>query len=481
MVDFTFKTKPYAHQLSALEASCDSESFALLMDMGTGKSKVLIDTITYLDKRDLINSVLIFAPKGVYKNWVEKEIPAHLPDEVKYKLAYWASPLTNKHKDAIRSIWKVDDNLHIFVMNIEALSSGKAEEVATKFIRSHGGRTLIVIDESTVIKNHKARRTKAAIRLAKLCAYKRILTGSPITKTPLDLFAQFQFLGEKLLGFKSYYAFCTRYADMIRRNAGSHQYNQILGFRNLDELTDSIRPYSFRVTKEECLDLPDKIYTKRDIELSSEQKNVYNQMKKSAVALLGDMELVTANAVITQLLRLHQISCGFITTDDGNIVELTNSRITELMSVLEELNGKAIIWANYRHDILAIKNEITKVYGSSTVETYFGDTDGEQRQEIVRRFQEDDSLRFFVGQPRTGGYGLTLTAASTVIYYSNSYDLEVRLQSEDRAHRIGQNNNVTYVDLIASKTVDEKIVSALRQKINIATQVLEEDWKKWLI
>ena len=156
MVDFTFKTKPYAHQLSALEASCDSESFALLMDMGTGKSKVLIDTITYLDKRDLINSVLIFAPKGVYKNWVEKEIPAHLPDEVKYKLAYWASPLTNKHKDAIRSIWKVDDNLHIFVMNIEALSSGKAEEVATKFIKSHGGRTLIVIDESTVIKNHKA-------------------------------------------------------------------------------------------------------------------------------------------------------------------------------------------------------------------------------------------------------------------------------------------------------------------------------------
>ena len=268
---------------------------------------------------------------------------------------------------------------------------------------------------------------------------------------------------------------------MIRRNAGSHQYNQILGFRNLDELTDSIRPYSYRVTKEECLDLPDKIYTKRDIELSPEQKNVYNQMKKSAVALLGDMELVTANAVITQLLRLHQISCGFITTDDGNIVELANSRITELMLVLEELNGKAIIWANYRHDILAIKNEITKVYGSSTVETYFGDTDGEQRQEIVRRFQEDDSLRFFVGQPRTGGYGLTLTAASTVIYYSNSYDLEVRLQSEDRAHRIGQNNNVTYVDLIASKTVDEKIVSALRQKINIATQVLEEDWKKWLI
>lgn len=480
---FKFKTKPYDHQLKALEASYNKEAFALLMDMGTGKSKVLVDTIAHLDLMDEINSVLILAPKGVYKNWVGKEIPAHIPDSIKHKIAYWASPLTKKHKDDIRDIWRPDENLHIFVMNIEALSSGKAEEVATKFIRSHGGQTLIAIDESTVIKNHKARRTKAAIRVSKLCKYKRILTGSPITKTPLDLFSQFQFLGEQLLGFKSYYAFCARYADMIKRSAagGSHQYNQILGFRNLDELTNSIKPYSFRVTKEECLDLPEKTYTMRSIELTAEQKSMYDQMKKSAVALLADMEMVTANAVITQLLRLHQISCGFVNTDDGNVVEIKNNRMSELLAILEELSGKAIIWANYRHDILAIEREIAKVYGPSSVATYFGDTDGEERQNIVDKFQTEDGLRFFVGQPRTGGYGLTLTAASTVIYYSNNYDLEVRLQSEDRAHRIGQNNAVTYIDLIAQKTVDEKIVGALRKKINIATQVLEEDWKKWLI
>ncbi len=482
-MNFKFKTKPYKHQLKALEISYLKKSFALLMDMGTGKSKVLIDTIAYLDATDEINSVLILAPKGVYKNWVGKEIPAHLPDSIEHKVAYWASPLTNKHKDAIRDIWRPNKYLHIFVMNIEALSTGKAEEVATKFIAAHGGSTLIAIDESTVIKNHKARRSKAAMRLSKRCKYKRILTGSPITKTPLDLFSQFQFLGEELLGFKSYYAFCARYADMIKRSAsgGGHQYNQILGFRNLDELTESIKPHSYRVTKEECLDLPEKTYTMRTIELTSEQKNLYDQMKKTAVTLLDDMEMVTANAVITQLLRLHQISCGFINTDDGNVVEIKNNRMSELLAILEELNGKAIIWANYRHDILAIKNEISKVYGPRSVATYFGDTDGEERQNIVDRFQEDEELRFFVGQPRTGGYGLTLTAASTVIYYSNSYDLEVRLQSEDRAHRIGQSNAVTYIDLIAQKTVDEKIVGALRKKINIATQVLEEDWKKWLI
>ena len=482
MPKFNFKTKPYAHQLKALQESYQEESFALLMDMGTGKSKVLVDTIAYLSGADKINSVLILAPKGVYKNWVGKEIPTHMPD-IQYKVAYWASPLTTKHKNDIRDIWKPDEFLHIFVMNIEALSSGKAEEVASKFIGSHWGQTLIAVDESTVIKNHKARRTKSAIRLAKKCKYKRVLTGSPITKTPLDLFSQFAFLGETLLGFKSYYAFCSRYADMIKRTAsgGSHQYNQILGFRNLDELTRSIKPYSFRVTKEECLDLPDKIYFKRDIELTPEQKNLYKQMKRSAVALLEDMEMVTANAVITQLLRLHQISCGFVNTDDGNMIEIKNNRMSELLSILEETNNKVIIWANYRHDILAIYSELKKIYGKDSVATYCGDTAGEQRQAIVERFQESEDLRFFIGQPRTGGYGLTLTAASTIIYYSNSYDLEVRLQSEDRAHRIGQTNTVNYIDLIAQDTVDEKIVNALRKKINIATQVLEEDWKKWLI
>ena len=481
MGGFKFKTKPYEHQLQALEASWQKEEYALLMDMGTGKSKVLIDTISALYDSGKIDSAVIFAPKGVYKNWVGKEIPAHMPEHIECNTAYWASPLTVAHKDSIRAIWSPNFDLHILVMNIEALSVGKAEEVASKFIRSHQGKTLVAIDESTVIKNHKAKRTKAAVRVSKFAKYKRILTGSPITKSPLDLYSQFLFLDEELLGFRSYYAFCSRYADMVRRTTGSHSYQQILGFRNLDELTQSIQPFSYRVTKDECLDLPDKNYIKRSIELTPEQKKIYNQLKKTAVAILDGMEMVSANAVITQLLRLHQVSCGFVNTDDGLTIEIKNNRLSELMSILEEVNGKAIIWANYRHDIMQIEREIAKVYGSEAVASYFGDTPGEERQDIVNRFQEDDSLKFFVGQPRTGGYGLTLTAANTVIYYSNNYDLEVRLQSEDRAHRIGQTSSVTYIDLVAEKTVDEKIVTALRKKINIATQVLGEDWKKWLI
>ena len=482
---FKFKTKPYKHQLDALTASCEKQEYALLMDMGTGKSKVLIDTIAYLYDKGEINSALILAPKGVYKNWVGQEIPNHLPDHIEHKIAYWTSPLTQKIKNEIKSIWDPEWDLHIFVMNIEALSSGKALDVAKKFLSRHknglGTGTLLAIDESTVIKNPKAKRTKSAIDLAKMAKYKRILTGSPITKSPLDLYSQFAFLGENLLGFKSYYSFCSRFADMIRRSAGTHQYNQILGFRNLDELTGLIKPNSFRVTKEQCLDLPEKVYTKRNIELTPEQKKVYDDMKKNAVTILDDMEQVTANAVITQLLRLHQISCGFLNTDSGASVELKNNRLSELMGILEEVNGKAIIWANYRHDILAIESALKKEYGEKSTASYFGDTPGEARQDIVQSFQTNHDLRFFIGQPRTGGYGLTLTAANTVIYYSNSYDLEVRLQSEDRAHRIGQEQKVTYIDLVAEKTVDEVIVKALRQKINIATQVLGEDWKKWLI
>ena len=189
----------------------------------------------------------------------------------------------------------------------------------------------------------------------------------------------------------------------------------------------------------------------------------------------------TVNA-LTQIMRLHQIACGHSKLDDGTEISIPSKRMDELLSVVEETSDKVIIWANYRHDIEAIKLALAKEYGMNAVGTYYGDTDDEERRRVVREFQDPDSeLRFFVGNPRTGGYGLTLTAANTVVYYSNSFDLEVRLQSEDRAHRIGQTKSVTYVDLMVPGTVDEKIVKALRSKIDIANEVLGEEMKDWLI
>ena len=263
---------------------------------------------------------------------------------------------------------------------------------------------------------------------------------------------------------------------------GAHSFNQIVGYQNLSELNELIEEFSFRVRKEDCLDLPDKVYTKRSVELTPEQRKLYDQLKRNALAIIEDEGMVSASTILTQLLRLQQVCSGFAKLEDGRMIKVPSNKLTELMSVLEETDGKVIIWGNFTHDLEIIGEALTKQYGAESVELFYGGTPGEERQLIVEKFQnKDDPLRFFVGQPRTGGYGLTLTEAKTVIYYSNGYDLEVRLQSEDRAHRIGQKNTVTYIDIVTEKTIDELIVKALRNKIDIATQVLGENFKKWLI
>jgi SNF2 family DNA or RNA helicase len=345
----------------------------------------------------------------------------------------------------------------------------------------------MAIDESTTIKNPGAIRTKNILKMRPLTKYRRILTGSPVTKNPLDLYSQFDFLDPYHLDFHSYYAFRNRYAEMATINARGRSIQVVKKFRNLDELSESIKPYSYRVLKEDCLDLPPKIFTKRHIQLTKEQRTIYTQMKKNALAFLNG-KVTSTVTVLTQLMRLHQITCGHFTADDDSVQEIKNNRLNELMDVLSETEGKAIIWAHYQHDIEKIINTIkTKkdedqnlIYGPGSVVSYYGLTPQDERQDNIRKFQNDPNCRFIVGTPQTGGYGITLTQANTVIYYSNGYDLEKRLQSEDRAHRIGQKKSVTYVDLIAEDTVDEKIVKALRDKINIASEVMGEEIRDWI-
>ena len=480
-MDYPFKTVPYAHQITALEKSWDKENYAYFMEMGTGKSKVLIDNMSMLYDHGHINGVLILAPKGVYRNWQRQEIPTHLPNHIEDFTVAW-TPTPNKvEKEMLESIIKdpKDLTLDIFLMNIEALHTPKGSRFAERFLNGH--RAMIVIDESTTIKNPKAIRTKNALKLSTLAKYRRILTGSPVTRDPIDLFSQCEFLDPAILGHASYYSFKNRYTVQVRTNVGTHVFNKVVGYKNLGELSTLLDPYSYRVLKEDCLDLPEKIYTKRQVDLMPEQKKAYKEMKEYALTLFEDGSVLTASTVMTQLLRLHQISCGHLITESGETKVFKNNRITELMDILEEVDGKVIIWANYRQDIRTIYDTISKKYGADTVATYYGDTPDEERQGIVQNFQGTKSpLRYFVGNQQTAGYGLTLTAASTVVYYSNNYDLEKRIQSEDRAHRIGQKSNVTYIDLIAEKTVDERIVKALRNKINIASKVLGEDFKEWL-
>jgi SNF2 family DNA or RNA helicase len=477
------RMKPFAHQQEALDRSWDRNQYALFCEMGTGKSKILIDTIGALFLEGKITAAMIVAPKGVYKNWEKTELPKHFPDDVleQTDIVAWSPSTSKKVLDRLYSVLKPDNRLKIVVMNIEALSTVKGTNYALEFVSSH--RTLVAVDESTTIKNPKAKRTKNIINIGAKAAYRRVMTGSPITQSPMDLYSQCAFLGPYMLGHGSFYSFQGRYAKIVRRTLGSHSFNQIVGFQNLDELSSKLDAFSYRILKKDCLDLPDKLYIRRNVELTDEQAVAYKQMKDNAVTLLEkEGGLVTAQNVLTQMLRLQQICSGFVRSDDGQIEKLSTNKLSELMEVLEEVTGKVIIWGVFVEDLKAIEKAIAERYGQDSVAVYAGSTHPDVRQTIVLSFQDPDHpLRFFVGQSRTGGYGLTLTEASTVIYYSNSFDLEVRIQSEDRAHRIGQKNNVTYIDLVTENTVEEKVLKALREKINIASEVLSEGYKEWLI
>jgi len=447
------------------------------MEMGTGKTKVLIDNMSMLYDKGKIDGALIIAPKGVVKTWYEQELPTHLANHIENVSVLWQPNITKKQLEKLESLFEIETALHILVMNVEAFSTEKGVKFASKFLNSH--KVLMAIDESTTIKTPTAKRTKNIISLGKHAKYKRIMTGSPVTKNPLDLYTQCEFLDPFLLNFHSYYAFRNRYAEMTTMNVRGRSIQVVKEFRHLGELSESLQPFSYRVLKEDCLDLPPKNFIKRHIVLTADQRKIYDQMKKHALAMLNG-KVTTTMTVLTQLMRLHQITCGHFTADDGSTQLIPNNRITELMDVLAETEGKAIIWANYQRDVNQIIEAIVKEYGPGSVVDYYGLTPQEERQDNIRKFQNDSKCRFIVGTPQTGGYGITLTQANTVVYFSNGYDLEKRLQSEDRAHRIGQKKNVTYVDIICDDTIDEKIVKALRDKINIASEVLGEELKAWI-
>ena len=476
-MNYKFKSKPYKHQLTALEKSWNKETYAYFMEMGTGKTKVLIDNMAMLYDKGKIDGALIVAPKGVVKTWYEQELPTHLPDHIENVSVLWQPNITKTQQEKLESLFQTGTSLHILVMNVEAFSTDKGMKFAGKFLNSH--KVLMAIDESTTIKTPTAKRTKNIIKLGNYSKYRRIMTGSPVTKNPLDLYTQCEFLDPFLLNHSSYYSFRNRYAQMKTMHVRGRSIQVVHAFQNLAELSEKLQGFSYRVLKEDCLDLPPKNFTKRHIVLTSEQRKIYEQMKKQAIATLNG-KVTSTVTVLTQLMRLQQITCGHFTADDGSTQLIPNNRITELMSVLEETEGKAIIWANYQRDITSIIESIVKVYGPGSVVDYYGLTPQEERQDNIKQFQNNDECRFIVGTPQTGGYGITLTQANTVIYYSNGYDLEKRLQSEDRAHRIGQTKSVTYVDILCENTIDEKIQKALRNKINIASEVLGEELKKWI-
>lgn len=477
---YTFKTRPYEHQRTALQRAIGRQGYAYLMEMGTGKTKVMIDEMGIMHDSGQIDCAIIIAPKGVYRNWV-RELATHCGTD--YIVDYWESGGGSKTKQAALEKHltpRSDRKLRILLVNVEALSQsgGIADKYITRFAKS--GRCYIGLDESTTIKNPTATRTKNIIKLGRLCVVRRIATGSPTPNSPLDLFSQFEFLGPGLLGSTSYFNFRARHAMMQQKDFGGRKVQIVVGYRNVEALTGLVEGHSYRVLKEECLDLPAKVYRMVDVDLTDEQRRLYRQMKDEAFADLAGGAFVSSQSAITTLLRLQQMLCGHVGDADGNVHPVASNRVDVLMQELEGVRGAAIIWSRFRHEIAAISEAIRANYGEDSLAQFHGGNTG-TREADAQRFIDDDKCRFMVSTQQSGGYGNTWLKGTSTFYASNSFNLEHRLQSEDRAHRSGQTEKCTYTDLCAVGTVDEKLISALRAKINIAETIMGDNPRDWLV
>ena len=475
MWKYPYKTKPYEHQRNALNESAEKVQWAYFMEMGTGKTKVTIDNMAFLYFQKKITSALIIAPKSVYTVW-ETEIQTHIPEEVEYKIFKWN---LDKQKD-LEKLNKAKE-LRIFLINVEALSTKRGFQACVEYL-SKNKLNFVALDESTTIKNRSAKRTKNILGLRPISHIRRILTGSPITKSPLDLYTQCQFLSPELLGFSSYLAFRNRYAEMTDIPVGSGRFISVPKYyKRLEELETRLQQFSTRIRKDQCLDLKPKIRQKRYIELEGDGKKIYEKLRTTALAIVEDSTISFSNK-LTEIIKLHQVCNGFTKNDDGQIMALHKSKLNALEEILEETDGKVIIWANYIYNIKEIIGFLEQKYGKESVVSIYGEVDVEDRKKAVERIQTDEKTRFMVGNPTTGGFGLTLTACNTVIYFSNNYNLEVRKQSEDRAHRMGQTGSVVYIDIVAKNTLDEAIMKSLTNKGQIAAKTLgEEELRDWLL
>lgn len=488
--DFKFNMKypPFAHQEEVFALSRDLPEFALFMEMGTGKTRIEVDTAVYLRAKGDIDAVLVVCPNSVKDTWVE-EIDMMAPEWSENEVVVWSAGAKKSQRvkiDLFISRKNEGDTLKWFIVNVEGLSSDRAYDACSDFLARHN--VLMIVDESSRIKTPRAKRTKNVIKLGKMAKFRRVMSGTPVTQGPLDLYTQFKFLDPYILGFSSFYTFRNRYAIMGGFNA-----KQVIGYSNLEELVEMIDPYSYRVTRDECIDLPEKVYERLRVELSKEQRKAYDEMKNDMLTSVGG-EQVSVTIALVQLLRLQQIVGGFLpitTYNELTEVEEThvepipgkNAKIEALIELLGDLDMKAkvIIWARFRAEIELIAVTLRAKFGDDSVVEFHGGVKTEGRKEARHSFQDPKSpVKFFIGQTETGGMGITLTAANTVIYYSNSFSLESRLQSEDRAMRIGQKNRVTYIDMVAKATLDVKVLSALRGKKNVADMITGDKWKGWI-
>jgi SNF2 family DNA or RNA helicase len=547
-----FKTKPFAHQRKELEINGQDVYRAIFWEQGTGKSKLVIDEAADLYRAGLIRSVLVIAPSGVARNWVTDELPTHLPDDVAARsrmFEYQSAKASTKYHQQAADELLTHEGLAWLVVTYDSAVTEKGKRFLNRFLGLRRP-VLYVLDESQAIKSPQAKRTKAIVRSGRFGDFRRVLTGTPIAQGPFDLYKQIEFLDRGFWeerGFSTYTEFKHYFGrwrkawnptaiDPITKKTG-REYEVLEEYVHLDELYEMIQPISSRVTKDEVLDLPPKLYQKVYFDMSPEQARLYRELKEECVAWIRDQSIVEAlkgcpmcngtkeivvegmiypcdhcavdphvgetpvfaTLAMVRLLRLQQIACGFLPTgvdEPVHVIPGADRRVSIVADACEASAHKVIVWSRFRMGVTMILEELQR-RGISTVR-YDGEVDEEGRAEAKARFNgfratldshgqvigrqdipEKDQAKVFVGNPATGATGLTLIVAKTVIYHSNSFKLIDRLQSEDRCHRIGQTDSVLYID-VQGCDVDEKIVENLREKRGVSYTLLGDLAKEWI-
>jgi len=502
-----YKTKPYKHQKDFLEKHqfAGREYYALLPEMGTGKTKIIIDDVANLWLEGKCHSLLVFAPNNVHYNWL-REIKIHMLDEVHYQMAAWTANGKKADKIEIEKLYKVDGNfinrkitlndlrpsLRILTMNWESLQNKKGVEAAERFLLSSKD-LMIVCDESDSAKNPRAKRTKNLMKLGKHknCIYRRIMTGTPINNSPEDAFSQYNFLHKSILNISSFWAFKSEFCELLSPDdpvmfairQKTNRIPQVVAkdsngkpkYKNLDKLSALIAPHSFRILKKDCLDLPDKVYKTIYFDLTKQQKAIYSRMEDECRMIFENEE--TPVSKLTAIGKLSQITSGYYLHPDAKgpvRIEGPTPKLDLLMGRVRSIvdsGNKVIIWARYRVEIADI---VARLKGEKIkcVELH-GGIKQKDRMDAIDAFEHED-IPVFVGNQQAGGTGITLVAASYVIYFSNSFSLRNRLQSEDRAHRIGQTKKVTYINIAAKNTVDEIVIDSLLNKKDVAETIIDK-------
>jgi SNF2 family DNA or RNA helicase len=509
------KTQPMKHQVEGLDRLSKHPYYLLACEQGTGKTWMFMADAEARFLAGQIDGVLVIAPNGVHTNWTRREIPTHMSVPL-MACAYTAAP-TKRLLKQIEKLFAPQDpderTLRVLAISIDSINTNSGYQMAERFLNAM--RCILILDESSRIKNMESKRTGRCLRLAELARVRRCGSGTPITNSPTNAFAQFEFLRTGLLGTRSYRSFAAEYTQMMPPNSrlvldvvarrdpnAVRMYRQAIKdgddvtaanllrriarfapqipavddfgmprYRNLEKLNKLMEPHMYRVTKAECLDLPEKIYQTHFFELTARQRAIYDFVNEHMRYEHDDGRIDIFNA-LTKMTKLQQITSGFMINADGEpqyVEELATPRITALIGLIEDIEGKFIVWARYKEEIRSITAALAAA-GIEYVE-YHGDIRKADREEAVDSLQVG-TARAFVGNGQSGGIGLTLTKAETVIYYSNDFNLETRLQSEDRAHRIGTVKNVNYIDLAAVDTIDERIARALQIKEEVASIVL---------